>query len=92
MNDRSASHGATGRPPASCLDRTAAPAPAIDLELTFYRALAARRISRRQLLETVAKVHDAGQPVVVAYIRAFGMALAAIEWARDADSGRGLDS
>jgi spermidine/putrescine transport system substrate-binding protein len=43
MNDRFA------RPAAS----TATPD---DLELTFYRALAARRISRRQLLETAARV------------------------------------
>ena len=32
------------------------PSPIDDLELTFYRALAMRRISRRQLLETAARV------------------------------------
>jgi spermidine/putrescine transport system substrate-binding protein len=35
--------------------RPGAPRPTDDLELAFYRALAARRISRRQLLETAAK-------------------------------------
>jgi spermidine/putrescine transport system substrate-binding protein len=44
MNDRFARPDASG------------PSPDTDLELTFYRALAARRISRRQLLETAARV------------------------------------
>jgi spermidine/putrescine transport system substrate-binding protein len=36
--------------------RSGGPRPADDLELAFYHALAERRISRRQLLETAAKV------------------------------------
>jgi spermidine/putrescine transport system substrate-binding protein len=36
--------------------RPGAPTPDDDLELTFYRALAAHRLTRRQLLETAAKV------------------------------------
>jgi spermidine/putrescine-binding protein len=36
--------------------RSGAARPTDDLELTFYRALAERRITRRQLLETAAKV------------------------------------
>jgi spermidine/putrescine transport system substrate-binding protein len=38
------------------IPRSAATEADHDLELTFYRALAARRISRRQLLETAARV------------------------------------
>jgi spermidine/putrescine transport system substrate-binding protein len=38
------------------IDRSGAARPADDLELTFHRALAARRITRRQLLETAARV------------------------------------
>jgi spermidine/putrescine transport system substrate-binding protein len=49
MNDRFARSSAS-RPGVS------GPGSDADLELTFYRALAARRISRRQLLETAARV------------------------------------
>ena len=60
MNDRFAGTGGGPSGPN--------PNPDLDLELVFYRELAARRISRRQLLETAARVGPlaALAPILVA--------------------------